>query len=96
MTPREISRAIHDLDRQEREEIEVFARPVRDKYWTLKQEVKDQCKHNYILDPTAGVLPWDEHWYCAYCNKREYRCNDDIKAAYVKSNPEFFEDEGDE
>lgn len=92
MTPIEISRAIRELDRKEREEISILANPVREKYLLLKQAIKDQCEHSYRLNIEAGVCPWDEHWYCTRCNMREYRCNEDIKLAYRDSYPNFFED----
>jgi len=91
MTKKEISKAIRELDRQQREEISILARPVEEKYWALKQAIKDQCEHAYRRDMDAGVCPWDEHWYCSICHKREYRCNEDIKLAYMDSHPELFE-----
>lgn len=92
MTPKEIGRAVRELDRQQREEISILARPVEEKYWALKQALKDQCEHSFHHDVNAGVLPWDEHWYCIHCGKRDYRCNEDIKLAYMDSHPELFEE----
>lgn len=91
MTPREISKAIRELDRQQREEISILTRPIEEKYWALKQAIKEQCEHKYQFDPSVGVCPWDEHWFCIVCHKGEYRCNEDIKLAYMDSHPELFE-----
>lgn len=96
MTPREIRQAVRELERQERDEISVCAKPIREKYQALKGLVRDQCEHKYSLNLDHGVCPWDEHWFCNSCGKREYRCNEDIKQAYMKSNPELFEELEDE
>lgn len=93
MIPREIRQAIRELERQERDEISVYATPIREKYWALKEAVMNQCEHQYSLSLGHGVCPWDEHWFCGRCGKREYRCNEGIKQTYMKSNPELFKDE---
>lgn len=92
LTQREISRAIRDLDRLERDEINVVAKPIREKYKHLKNALKDQCEHHYQLNLEYGVVPWGENWYCIRCNKRDYRVNEDIRKAYMLSNPELFEE----
>lgn len=92
LTQREISRAIRELDRLERDEIQVVADPIREKYRHLKNALKDQCEHSYRLNLDAGVVPWGENWYCIRCNKRDCRVNEDIRKAYMLSNPELFEE----
>lgn len=95
LTQREISRAIRELDRLERDEIQVVAEPIREKYRHLKNVLKDKCEHIYrlTLNLEYGVVPWGENWHCIRCNKKDYRVNEDIRKAYMLSNPELFEED---
>lgn len=92
LTQREISRAIRELDRLERDEINVVAEPIREKYRHLKNALKDQCEHNYRLNLDAGVVPWIDNYYCTRCNKRKVEVDEDMKQEFAREYPELLEE----
>lgn len=93
LTQREISRAIRELDRLERDEIQVVAEPIREKYRHLKNALKDQCEHSYRLNLDAGIVPWIDNYYCIRCNKKEVKVDEDMKEQFTREHPELLEEE---